>query len=348
MHIAGQDTKPSSLVLAINRAIARLRADEDMLELLNAHVALDPDAIEKVSPEDARRNPTIADAVAALLRRQGRSSRPEDLVPGVTSVDTTVKGAAGQLPARVYTPAGPGPFPVVVYFHGGGWVLADKEVYDASARGLCRAARALVISVDYRLAPEHKFPAAWLDAFAAYRWATENAQRLGGDPRQVALAGESAGGNLALATAIAARDADVRQPLHVLAIYPVAQTDLETESYIENAIALPLNRAMMQWFFEHTTRNGADLQDTRLRLIDAPLERLPPVTLISARIDPLRSDSAKLEAALRRADVAVERRDYAGVTHEFFGAAAVVAKARAAQLWAGERLRKAFDREITS
>jgi acetyl esterase/lipase len=202
--------------------------------------------------------------------------------------------------------------------------------------------------VDYRLAPEHKFPAAWLDAFAAYRWATENAQRLGGDPRQVALAGESAGGNLALATAIAARDADVRQPLHVLAIYPVAQTDLETESYIENAIALPLNRAMMQWFFEHTTRNGADLQDTRLRLIDAPLERLPPVTLISARIDPLRSDSAKLEAALRRADVAVERRDYAGVTHEFFGAAAVVAKARAAQLWAGERLRKAFDREITS
>jgi acetyl esterase len=136
--------------------------------------------------------------------------------------------------------------------------------------------------------------------------------------------------------------------VHVLAIYPVTQTDRDTESYIENAIAVPLNRAMMKWFFEHTTRNRADLEDTRLRLIDAPLAGLPPVTLITARIDPLRSDGARLEAALRRADVAVERRDYEGVTHEFFGAAAVVAKARDAQAWAGHRLRQAFDREITS
>jgi acetyl esterase len=348
MRTAGQGNKPNSLVLAVSKALGKLRADEDMLEVLNAHASLDPDAIEKVSPEVARRNPTMADAVNVVLERQGRSTRPQDQVPGVTSQDITVSGETGPLPARVFTPSGTGPFPVVLYFHGGGWVLANRLVYDGGARGLARAAQALVISVDYRLAPEHKFPAAWLDAFAAYKWVLTNAHRYGGDRRLVALAGESAGGNLAVATAITAVDADIQQPVHVLAVYPVAQTDLDTESYLENAIALPLNRAMMKWFFEHTTRNEEDLQDTRLQLIDAVLEGLPPVTLITARIDPLRSDGAKLEAALRRADVAVERRDYEGVTHEFFGAAAVIEKARAAQEWAGKRLQQAFSREITS
>lgn len=348
MRTTGQGTKPSSFVMAVSKALGRLRADEDMLEVLNAFASLDPDAIEKVSPEVARRNPTIADAVNVVLERQGRSTRPQDLVPGVTSQDITVSGETGPLPARVYTPSGMGPFPVVLYFHGGGWVLANRLVYDGGARGLARAAQALVISVDYRLAPEHKFPAAWLDAFAAYKWVLTNAHRYGGDRRLVALAGESAGGNLAVATAITAMDADIQQPLHVLAVYPVTQTDLDTESYLENAIGVPLNRAMMKWFFEHTTRNDADLEDTRLQLTDAVLEGLPPVTLVTARIDPLRSDGARLEAALRRADVAVERRDYEGVTHEFFGAGAVVAKAREAQEWAGQRLRQAFSRDITS
>jgi acetyl esterase len=349
MQTAGHDTKPGAFVTAVSKALGRLRADDDMLDLLNAHASLNPDAIEKVSPDAARTNPTIADAVNLLLKQQNRSSRPEDLVPGVMTQDITVDGAAGPLAARVYTPAGDGPFPVVLYFHGGGWVLASKEVYDGGARGLAKAARSLVISVDYRLAPEHKFPAAWLDAIAAYKWTLANAQRFYGDPKRVALAGESAGGNLAISTAIAVRDdASLRQPVHVLAIYPVTQTDRETESYLENAIAMPLNRAMMRWFFEHATRNEADLQDTRLQVLDAPLGGLPPVTLISARIDPLRSDSAKLEAALRRSNVSVERRDYEGVTHEFFGAAAVIQKAREAQAWAGERLQQAFTRQLTS
>jgi len=348
MRTAGHESKPDPFAVAVGRALGKLRADEDMLEVLDAHAGLDPDAIEKVSPALARRNPTIADAVKVVLERHGRSTRPEDLVPGVSSHDIMVEGAAGPLAARVYTPPGNPPFPVVLYFHGGGWVLADKDVYDGSARGLAKAAGALVISVDYRLAPEHKFPAAWLDAIAAYRWTLAQAQRHGGDPGQVALAGESAGGNLALATAIAVRDEDIRQPVHVLAVYPVTQTDRDTESYLENALALPLNRAMMQWFFEHTTRNEADLQDPRLRLLDARLAGLPPVTLVSARIDPLRSDGAKLEAALQRANVSVQRRDYEGVTHEFFGAAAVIGKAREAQAWAGKRLRQAFDRELTS
>jgi acetyl esterase/lipase len=346
---ASTDTKPNPFLLAVSKAMGQLRADDDMLDVLNAHASLEPDAIEKVTPEVARRNPTIADAVNVVLKQRSQSTRPEDLVPGVTTMEISVDGAAGPLEATLYKPAGNGPFPVVLFFHGGGWVIADRQVYDGGARGLAKAANAIVVSVDYRLAPEYKFPAAWDDALAAYRWTLQNIQRHGGDPHNVALAGESAGGNLAVATAIAARDdASLAAPVHVLSIYPVTQTGRETESYIENAIALPLNRAMMQWFFDHATNSDEDLKDPRLQLLNANLRGLPPVTIINARIDPLRSDGARLEDALREANVAVHRRDYEGVTHEFFGAAAVVAKAREAQAWAGQRLQEAFTRLIQS
>lgn len=337
------DGKPNPVTNAVSRAMGKIRADEDMLAVLNAQASLKPKAIEKLDVATARRQPTVTDGVNLVLKQQGKSTKPEDLVPGVTAMDTNVDGAAGKLPATVYTPAGPGPFAVVVYFHGGGWVIADRKVYDGGARGIAKEANAVVVSVDYRQAPEAKFPAAWDDALASYKWAIANAASIKGDPKKIALAGESAGGNLALATAIAARDAGLQSPAHVLAVYPVTQTSLNTESYIENAIAKPLNRGMVKWFVEKTTRSPADLKDKRLQLIDAKLEGLAPsVTLINARIDPLRSDGAKMEDALQRANVPVERRDYEGVTHEFFGAAAVVDKAKQAQAYAGQRLKQAF------
>ncbi len=339
---ADDQGKPNAVKTAVAKAVGTVRADEDMLAVLNAHAGLHPKAIEKVDPATARKQPTVADAVDVVLKQQGKSTNPTDLVPGITSTDTTIEGAAGSLPARIYTPAGAGPFPVVVYFHGGGWVIANKEVYDGGARGIAKEANAVVVSVDYRQAPENKFPAAWDDALAAYRWTLANAAKIKGDPKRVALAGESAGGNLALATAVAARDAGLQKPAHVLAVYPVTQTSLNTESEIENAIAQPLNRAMVAWFVGHLTRSKNDLKDTRLQLIDAKLEGLAPVTLINARIDPLRSDGLKMEDALKKAGVPVERREYEGVTHEFFGAAAVVAKAKDAQAYAGARLKAAF------
>ncbi len=334
--------QPNPIVNAVSNAVAALRADDDQLDLAEAHEALHPKAIEKLTVAEARQQPTVADAVTALLQREGKAADPLLLVPGVRTSELQVEGAAGPLPATLYTPPGTGPFPVVLYFHGGGWVIADRQVYDGGARGLCAQAGAIVLSVDYRQAPEHKFPAAWDDALAAYRWLIANASRLGGDPTRLALAGESAGGNLAVATAIAARDAALRPPLHVVSVYPVAQTSLNTESYLENAIAKPLNRAMVKWFVDHLINHENDLKDTRLQLIDADLTRLPPVTLINARLDPLRSDGAKLEDALRAAGNAVQRREYEGVAHEFFGAAAVLRKAREAQAYAGERLRQAF------
>lgn len=337
--------KPNPVINAVSNAVAAIRADDDMLDLAKAHESLNPKAIEKLDVAEARRQPTAADAVNALLQQQGRSTNSAELVPGVRTSETTVDGAAGPLPATVYTPdagAAAGPLPVVLYFHGGGWVIADRKVYDGGARGLAKASGAIVVSVDYRQAPEHRFPAAWDDALAAYRWLTTNAASLGGDPSRLALAGESAGGNLAVATAIAARDAGLPRPLHVVSVYPVAQTSLNTESYIENAIAKPLNRAMVKWFVDHLVRSEDDLKDTRLQLIEADLAGLPPVSIVNARLDPLRSDGAKLEDALNTAGVPVERREYEGVAHEFFGAAAVLDKARQAQAFAGERLRAAF------
>ncbi len=166
---------------------------------------------------------------------------------------------------------------------------------------------------------------------------------LNGDPKRLALAGESAGGNLALATAMGARDQGLASPVHVLSVYPIAQaTNLSTPSYQDSEKAKPLNKAMMGWFADKVFANPADKKDPRIALVDANLKGLPPVTLINARIDPLRSDADLLAAALKKAGVKTEHKIYDGVTHEFFGMAAVVAKAKQAQAFAGQQLKKAF------
>ncbi len=319
------------------------RTDADMQAVLDALAALHPKPIDTLSASDARAQPTPADAVDAVLKSRGKDSSPTALVPGVTSSDRNIQTKAGVLPVRIYTPAGKGPFPIIVYFHGGGWVIADKNVYDGGARGLAKHANAVLVSVDYRRAPEAKFPAAWDDALAAYRWVSENAQSLNADPHKLALAGESAGGNLAISTAVAARDAGLRSPVGILAVYPVGQTgNLNTTSYQDSANAKPLNKAMIGWFVENLLAKPADKTDPRLDIVHANLKGLPPVTIINAQIDPLRSDGELLEAALKTAGVKVDRKVYEGVTHEFFGMAAVVKKAADAQSFGGAQLRQLF------
>ena len=313
-------------------------ADADMQTVLDTLASLGGKPIETLSVAEARMQPTVADAVKAVLVKQGKSTDPSVLVAGVTSIDRQIPGPAGPLPVRIYTPKTAGPFPVIVYFHGGGWVLADKDVYDGGARGLSLSAGAVVVSVDYRRAPEARFPAAWDDSLAAYRWATANAASLDGTQR-FAIAGESAGGNLAVATAIAARDAGLPKPSAILAVYPVAQTgDMNTPSYVDAATAKPLNKAMIGWFVDKLLAKPEDKTDPRLDLVHADLRNLPPTFIINAEIDPLRSDGELLAAALTRAGVKVDRTVYRGVTHEFFGTAAVVAKAKDAQALAGARL----------
>jgi len=321
----------------------KYKADADMQSVLDTLEGLGGKPIETLDAAEARRQPTPADAVDAILKKQGKDSAPTAGVPGVTSLEQTLPGPTGPLPVRIYTPAGAGPFPLVVYFHGGGWVIADKKVYDGGARGLAKEANAVVVSVDYRLAPEARFPAQHDDALATYKWAVANAAVLNGDPKRLALAGESAGGNLAIATAIAARDQNLATPVHVLSVYPIAQvTNLATPSYQDSEKAKPLNKAMMIWFLDKVFAKADDRKDPRVDLLDADLKGLPPVTLISARIDPLRSDADLLAAALKKAGVKTDHKVYDGVTHEFFGMAAVVAKAKQAQAFAGQQLKKAF------
>ena len=321
--------------------------DADMLAVLERLNVLVPAPIETVDPATARQFPTPADAANEVARRTNIAGlgEPSQAGMGVAVRDTSIPGPAGPLPVRVYQPQGAtGPLPVIVYFHGGGWVIADRNVYDGGARGLAKNANAVVMSVEYRRAPEARFPAAHDDALAAYRWASQNAASIGGDARRLALAGESAGGNLAVATAVAARDARLPAPRHIVAVYPVAQTDTTTPSYAQYALSKPLSRGMIGWFVGYTVRTPADLQDPRLKLTAANLRGLAPVTIVNAEVDVLRDDGAQLEQALRGAGVSVERRLYPGVTHEFFGMAPVVAKAAQAQQYAGARLRAAFGR----
>ncbi len=331
---AGMATPNNGMAAGATTAQA---ANGEMQAVLDKLASMNPLPLETLTPAEARKQPTPADAANAVAATKDTTSLP------VRSADRTIPGAAGPIPARVYTPTtGSGPFPVVVYYHGGGWVIADKNVYDGGARGLSAAAGAVVVSIDYRLAPEHKFPAAHDDAFAAYKWAVANAASINGDPKRVALAGESAGGNLAVATAIAARDGNVQKPVAVISVYPVAQSDTTTASYTTYAAAKPLSRPMMGWFLKHTLSDPSQAKDPRLSLVTANLAGLPPVTIINAEIDPLRDDGAMLEEALKKANVEVERRHYDGVTHEFFGMAKVVNEAKEAQAYAGSRLKSAF------
>ena len=187
-----------------------------MKAVLDQLAALGGKPIETLSPVEARKQPTPADAVKALLKKQGKSTAPEEV--GKVE-DKTIAGPGGPIPLRVYTPKGTGPFPLVLYIHGGGWVIADLDTYDSSPRALANAAGAVVLSTDYRHAPEHKFPAAHEDVFAAYQWMLKNAGTLQGDASRAAVVGESAGGNMAIGICLMARDNGIQMPSYQVLVY---------------------------------------------------------------------------------------------------------------------------------
>lgn len=317
-------------------------AAADMQAVLDAHMALHPKPIETLTPVQARIQPSAADATKAVMRAKGMSTAPD---AAVVTQDIAY-GADPMQYARIYKPAAAtgAPMPVIVYYHGGGWVIADVNTYDAAPRLLSKQLNAIVVSVEYRHAPEAKFPAQHDDAAAAYRWTLQNAAAWGGDPAKIAVAGESAGGNLAVATAIYARDNGLTAPLHILSVYPIANSDMTLPSRRDSANAKPLNTAMLGWFGHYYMKAKADEMDPRLNLVKADLRDLPPTTIINAQIDPLRSDGETLAKALRAAGDRVEQKTYAGVTHEFFGMGSVVRGAYDANGWAIARLRAAFKR----
>lgn len=313
------------------------KAEPHMQKVLDALGSLGGKPIDTLTPEEARKQPTPADAVKKVMASENKSTAPD---PSVTVKEMSIAGPAGNFPIHVFTPAGKGPFPVMLYYHGGGFVIADTKVYEASPRALAKLAQAVIVSVDYHRAPEQKFPAAPNDAYAAYKWVHANAKQINGDAARIAVGGESAGGNLATVVSMMARDKKDPMPVHQLLVYPVVDNDMNTPSYQRNANAKPLNKAMMGWFFKHY--GGDPANPYALPMKAASLKGLPPATIIAAEIDPLLSEGKAYAEKLKKDGVPVTYKEYAGVAHEFFGMAAVVPKAKDAQQFAADNLKKAF------
>ena len=297
----------------------------------------DPALITLSAPE-ARKQHSPTDAVMDVMKENNIPMPP-------SMVDTMGKElpvSGGNIHIRIYTPKGDGPFPVIVYYHGGGWVIANLDTYDGSARAMAEQAGAVVVSVDYRQAPEYKFPTAHNDSYAAYWWVLKNAASIKSDSSRVAVVGESAGGNLAASVSMMARDKGAPLPIYQVLVYPIAGYDTTTASYQKNAMAKPLNRPLMGWFFNKYLRTPADGKSPMISLVNANLKGMPPTTIITAQYDPLQSEGQMLADKLRAAGVAVNFKNYDGVTHEFFGMATVVPAAKNAQAFAASDLKGAF------
>jgi acetyl esterase/lipase len=315
--------------------------DDEMLVVIEKLQSYGDKPIETLSAPEARMGHTPTDAVMDVMKEHNIPVPPSN----VDTVGKDIPVEGGSIHARIYTPkTADSLHPVIVYYHGGGWVIADLDTYDASAKGLAEQTGAVVVSVHYRQGPEHKFPTAHNDAFAAYQWALKNAASIKGNPKMVAVAGESAGGNLACSVSMMARDKGVQLPVHQLLVYPIASSDMNSESYQKYAAAKPLNKPMMEWFAKNYLGDMSKAADPRISLVKANLKGLPPTTIVGAEIDPLQTEGKLLSDKLKEAGVDVDYKLYNGVTHEFFGMATVVPDAKDAQAYASGRLKNTFNK----
>jgi acetyl esterase len=261
--------------------------------------------MHELSPAAARQQ--MIDATAALGQPQAVDSIE----------DRAVSGSGGEIPVRIYKPAGQR-LPVIVYYHGGGWVIGNLDTHDGYCRALANAAGAIVVSVDYRLAPEHKYPAAAEDAYVATCWASENASAIGGRSGPLAVGGDSAGGNLAAAVALMARDRRGPAIGCQLLIYPITDGDFDTPSYHDFATEYFLTRDTMIWFWDQYCAADADRRQAYLSPLRAEnLRGLPPALVMTAEYDPLRDEGEAYAAQLRAAGSEVRLTRYEGMIHGF-------------------------------
>jgi acetyl esterase len=289
--------------------------------------------IEAMTPAEAREQ---MEATA-----QARKAEP---LPVGRVEERLISGPAGDIRLRLYWPNRAAALPAIVYYHGGGHVIGSLDTHDLVARNLCAGAEALVASVDYRMGPEHRFPAAVEDSFAALKWVHANAKELGADPDRLGVHGDSAGANLAAVVALMARDAGSPRLRLQSLVYPVADYRLVGDSYDKYTQGYGLlTRESMVWFRNHYLRSPKDAEDWRASPIDAPsLGDVAPAIVITAECDVLHDDGEHYAEALRRAGVPVEYKEYPGMIHGFFGMMPAVDDAMNAQRAVWAAFKRAF------
>ncbi len=276
---------------------------------------------KSVLEQRAAANLPAADTISPAQARANSRLRPPLMGPNVEKEeDKLVTGSDGKLTARIFTPAGNGPFPVLVWFHGGGWVLGDLDRSDGVCRSMCASAGCIVVSIDYRLAPETKFPGPVEDCYEATKWVYENALSLNGDPDNIMVGGDSAGGNLAAAVSIMAKDRKTPKIIFQVLVYPVIAKNFTTQSYKDNGEAYGLTEDTMVWFWDQYLKNESDADNPYA----APIKNknpkgLPEAFLLTAEYDPLRDEGEAYAKFLNENFVKTEYICYEGMIHGFFG-----------------------------
>jgi acetyl esterase len=287
--------------------------------------------LDTLSPVQARK---------VFLNMRSTKGEPE---PVGEVMDRAVPGSFGDIPIRIYTPEVDGPYPALVYYHGGGWVIGNLDSHDGICRSLTNLAKCAVISVDYRLAPEHPFPAAVEDSYVAAQWIFEHAAELNIDPSRIAVGGDSAGGNLAAVVAFLAKERGTPKLIHQLLIYPITSLSFDTVSYAKNGEGYFLTRDLMVWFSEHYIKNPEDAENPLAApFLIEDLQGLPPALVITAEFDPLRDEGEAYATRLREADVSVIYTCYDGMIHGFVGTTGILDQGKKALRQAADCLKLVF------
>jgi len=315
-------------------------------------VALDPEAkslldalgVANLSPIE-----TMTPQAARERSKMFLEARRQMGIEDVHQVqDLKIKGPGAEIPIRLYTPNVRKPAPALIYFHGGGWVIGDLDSHDHVCRSLANKVPCVVASIDYRLAPEAKFPAAVEDSYAATEWVAANAAELGIDADRIAVGGDSAGGNLAAVVSHLARDRQGPKLTHQLLIYPGTDMRMSAPSIEENAEGPLLTKASMIWFIDHYLSGEEDkLNPLASPLLASDLSNLPPAFVLTAECDPLRDEGEDYGRKMQASGVPVEIKRYAGMPHGFFSFGAVLTCGRQAFADSTATLRKAFGIEGT-
>jgi acetyl esterase len=309
--------------------------DPTVRKLLDLAIAAGRPAINSLSPADARK-----------MMRDTRAPVQGPILDTLSEQDRRIPGPAGEIPVRIYRPQSAAPtakLPLLVYFHGGGWVIGDIETHHTMCQRLSESGELVVVSVDYRLAPEHRFPACVDDCWAATVWAAANAAAIGAEGSKVAVGGDSAGGNLAAVMALMARDRGGVDIGFQLLLYPAVDALANTGSMAKNADGYLLTTEAMRWFYDHYVPDSADRSDWRASPLRArSLAGLPPALVITAGFDPLLDEGRSYAERLAHDGVTTEYLEFGSMIHGFLGMPGVLPQARRGLALSGQAVREAL------